>query len=304
MDFEKLIMEDMKKLEQQQVEANEERAIIVKQQEQQEQEEPESSEFTDEQLLSAGYLPKPKGLRMPAPMSHHQLRGDLAQHVVPVPRDYYKGNMHGDGKVKIYDSRGYDLFGDATTALVDIIKAALPEATDRLPAKYLDDTSRAGLPQLEGKEDESRYNELVPKELVNSNYGAIMRHPLARELELKPEDMALSKNNEVEIEKLLTGNELTMVKPWSIPCGVLGANENCVLLIDSPDQLTGQPGQLLAIFREGFFTDMPNEEVHYKAHTYTVQYDPGNDVKCQVIVQQELPFSPNECEMAEEMISI
>lgn len=60
--------------------------------------------------------------------------------------------MYGDGMVKIYDSRGHDLFSDRTAALADIIKQCLPEAAKRLPAKYLKDNT--GLAQLEGAEEE------------------------------------------------------------------------------------------------------------------------------------------------------
>jgi len=299
MDFEKLIMEDMKNLEEQQCDSNFERAIMVKESEHK----PNTGEpgFSEQQLLQAGYLPKPDSLRMPEPLSHQKLRSDLKDLAVPVPRDYYGGDMHGEGKVEVYDSRGYDLFGDPTKALADIIKHCLPGAADRLPAKYLVSNSKSDHdPELEG--DNSEYNELVPKEMINTNYGAIMKHPLARELKLEPDDMALTAKNEIEVEKLLTGNELTMVKPWSIGFGVLGANEDCVLLIDEPDRLSGQPGQLLAVFREDFFTDMPKAEQHYNPHTYTVQYDPEKSEKCQILVQQDLPFAPDECEMATEMI--
>lgn len=219
--------------------------------------------------LKAGYLLKPESLRIPRPIARFELHPDLVRHV-EVPRDYYKGDMFG-GKVYIYDSCGDDLFKEQSRALA-IINKWLPEANDLIHGGNLDDDGNY-LPQLEGRELEE-YQKMVSGDMINTNYGAIMRYSLARELKFKPNDMALTKENELEVKKLLTGNELTIIKPWSIPCGVLGANNDSILLIDEPNILTGQPGRLIAFIRTGVMYKPDTYDIHYDPHTYDIHYDP------------------------------
>lgn len=282
-------MDDMNRLEQEQ-------DTVTQNQQSDDLKAPEpldNNEKTDEEkLLAAGYLPKPTDLNVSKPMSHKILRAELKDVAVPVPRDYYTGNMNGDNKVKIYESRGHDLFGDGTQALVDIIKAYLPDAAiDKLPAKYLDNS-------------ESNSIEIESKEHKNTNYGAILKHKIARDYNITLKDMSLTSENEIEVQKLLTGNDLTLVEPWSIEGGIIGANDECLLLFDDCDQLSGQPGGLLAIYKSNFFTSAPISECYYDPHTYTVHYQSESEsqMKCRIINEKQYPFLPSDCEVAQEMI--
>lgn len=267
--------------------------------------------FSEEQLLKAGYLPKPAGLKPLESIDTETLKGDLIDVALPVPKNYYKGNMYGENKIPIYDSNGFDLFASETAYLSEIIKRFLPaEAVKMLPAhmktglddNITDETDEKGNSILNANANsKDQHNDITT---VKNNYTAIMKHPLAQKYNLQQKDMAITPENELEVRKFLSGIENTTVKPFSIKAGVLGVNDDCILMIGPPDPLHGQPGHLMAIFRDDMFNRFSSDkpEPQYDTHTFTVHYQPN--VEIVHLVADKQGIDPRSCEMADEMIII
>lgn len=79
--------------------------------------------------------------------------------------------------------------------------------------------------------------------------------PLAKKYEITLKDIAINAGNEDQVAIFLSQDSsktfgLVTVKPWSIPAGIIGGNDDMLILVGSPNAITGQPGQLLAIFKD------------------------------------------------------
>jgi hypothetical protein len=268
---------------------------------------------TEEQKITAGYLPKPTCVSMSPPISIGQLRGDLKTIAIPIPKDFLLGDMHKEGKVAIYDSNGHNLLDhsyetivrlaaleNASNARVAALEsesnariAALESAIRMLaggdkPVTCLEaagqpepgtTTDPAGQPEpgtiTDGQPepgtitDPAGQPEPASTEIVGElaeNVKQILSMPLAKQYKIECKDIVLCPENQQEIAKFITGNATTMVKPFSIPAGIIACNEYCIIAVDKPT-LQGQPGQLLAIFKDDYFDRAGG---HYNPHTYDI----------------------------------
>src|SRR3989338_8751675 len=226
-------------------------------------------EITLEQRRAAGYCDIPAGAQLPAPISLATLRGNMANQAVPLPKDFLSGDMFGEGAIQIFGSDGTNLLDSASDRRLALLEQKLTKSTDA---------------DADGMS--------TGKEIVTIN-DRILSIPLARELGIKAEDIAISAANEGEITKVLQnkGQGLTLVKPFSIPAGIIGGNDKVLVAFDRPDFRTGQPGQLLGIFRKDTFRSVPHEEVVYNPN---VEFD----VNTQTITNDTLKMAQDHARLA------
>ncbi len=249
-------------------------------------------QFTEAQRLAAGYLPKPSCIQMTPALSIKDLRGDLAAVAVPIPKDYLLGDMHGENKIPVYDENCNNLL-DASyesnkrvAALEGAIRAlvgaemceklGLPPAQTKIACLEDASASSAHIPSTNTHTDAGR--EIVSEQ--PKNIQQILSMPLSKQYNVECKDIVVCPENQYEIAKYILGNSTTMVKPFSIPAGIISCTEDCLVAIDKPT-LHGQPGQLLAIFRKGYFDRAASS--HYDPHTYDVYIEDANVVSTEAL---------------------
>jgi hypothetical protein len=233
-------------------------------------------QFTEAQRLAAGYLPKPSCVHMTSSISIKDLRGDLSTIAVPIPKDFLLGDMHGENKIPVYDSQCNNLLDTnyESNKRVAALEGALRTlvGVDMCKQLGLSLPSTGSLACLEDA-SASVLNPNLDKEIVGDipqNVQQIVSMPLAKQYKVECKDIVVCPENQYEIAKYILGNSTTIVKPFSIPAGIIACTEDCLVAIDKPT-ISGQPGQLLAIFRKKYFERTTS--THYNPHTYDVHIE-------------------------------
>lgn len=221
-------------------------------------------QISAEQRIAAGYLPAPAGLSLAAAISAKGLRGDLHGVAVPIPINFLKGGLFSENKAVVFGSDGTNLLDDNATRALHLLEHKLGVSI----VGNVTPSTQASMPALEHSGSglgDAQMGGIVP----HTSADFILALPLAKEFGLTAADVAITKENEGEIQKFLAHNEmgLQMVTPFSIPAGIVGCTKinghDALVAFDTPDFRTGQPGQLLMIAANGAFRKAPTSHVAY-----------------------------------------
>jgi len=250
--------------------------------------------MTDEQIrTAAGYKDAPLNLRLRPPIDALKLRGKNID-VVPIPKSTLHGDMHGDNKGVVIGSSGLNLLESSNERRLKKLEAVVSSHSHSqhnplmLGSDVVPKLEETPLPKSEGDDqsddaddvDETKdKSESTAIKAMDLPEGNLVKHdtdpidhilslPLAKEMGIKAEHISINRENQDEIMKSLHDPTSTiLVKPFSIPAGIIGQGKlngkNCLVAYDQPDIVTGQPGQMLAIFEKSTFSLAPKNNLVY-----------------------------------------
>ena len=151
----------------------------------------ESNEITKEQLAAAGYREKPVGMKNPnVGLDTDLLRSDLINVMVPLPKENLKGDMFGQGKVKIFAGKGLNLLDDEATQRLSMLEHRFEEKD-----KSTNDVN------VNVNADSEEKGELSTIE----NY--ILSLPIAKKYNIEPKDIALTAENQKDVSTVLRNDD-------------------------------------------------------------------------------------------------